>query len=82
MTKTLKIAVEELERRPEDVQERWGTLILEGLGISPKRAGENGERTVVPYSSLDVLMTTPVPGPPDASVSYEDELYGSEGDDR
>jgi len=78
MTKTLKRAVEELSKRSEAVQETWGTLILKGLGIY--REPDSRAEAVEPYSSFKVLQEAEASLAPDASESYERDLYGREDD--
>ena len=76
MTNTLKMAVEELSKRPEEVQESWGALILKGLGIHRDPGQGSREAAVEPYSSFKFLQKAGVSLPPDASVTYERDLYG------
>ena len=78
MTNTLKIAVEELSKRPEEVQERWGALILKGLGRDTGQGSK--DKAVEPYSSFKFLQEAGISLPPDASVTYERDLYGREDD--
>jgi len=80
MTNTLKIAVEELSKRTEEVQESWGTLILKGLGIYREPEKGSPEAAVAPYSSFKVLQEAEASLAPDASESYERDLYGREDD--
>ena len=76
MTNTLKVAVEELSKRPEEVQERWGALILRGLGVYRDPGQGSTEEAVEPYSSFKFLQEAGISLPPDASVTYERDLYG------
>ena len=80
MTNTLKIAVEELSKRPEEVQERWGALILKGLGVYRDPGQGSKEKEEKPYSSFKFLQEAGVSLPPNASVTYERDLYGREDD--
>lgn len=80
MTNTLKIAVEELSKRPKEVQESWGTAILKGLGIYRVPEQESTEEAAEPYSSFKFLQEADVELSPDASVTYERDLYGREDD--
>ena len=83
MTDTLKTAIDELQKHPEEVQESWGARILDALGATTAEEDHaGGEREPAePYSSLDVLLAAKLPGRPDASVTYEDELYGPRRDE-
>ncbi len=76
MTNTLKMAVEELSKRPEEVQERWGALILKGLGVYRDQGQGSKDKAVEPYSSFKFLQKAGLSLPPDASVTYERDLYG------
>lgn len=73
MTKTLKTAIKELEKQPVDVQETWGTRILEALETTSQA------EQAKPYSSFEVLKNAHLDGPLDASVTYESKLYGRVG---
>ena len=79
MTKLLQQAISELkqlEELPEEDQNNWATSILHHLRTRREQQEAKGE--VEPYSSFDVLAGARLPGPPDASVTYERELYGRE----
>ena len=82
MTKTAQKLLEELERLPKEEQEARASSYLEDL---QRRHGgrdasqEEREEAVEPYSSFKVLREARLPGPSDASVTYERELYGREG---
>ena len=76
MTNTLKMAVEELLKRPEGVQERWGALILKALGVYRDRGQGSKDKAVKPYSSFKFLQEAGISLSPDASVTYERDLYG------
>ena len=80
MTDTLKTAIEELQKRPEDVQESWGARILKALGAATPQEAEGEGGNAEPYSSFDILVGARLPGPSDASVTYERELYGRTAD--
>ena len=77
MTKTAQKLIEALERLPEQEQEERATSYLEDL-LRRRRARDEpvAEEEVEPYSSFKVLRNARLPGPPDASVTYERELYG------
>ena len=76
MTNTLKIAVEELSKRSEEMQERWGALILKALGVDRDSGQGSKDKAMEPYSSFKFLQEAGISLPPDASVTYERDLYG------
>ncbi len=69
MTYTAKKLMEELERLPEEEQEARAASWLEDL-----RQHKHKEED--PYSALKILRDAELPGPADASVTYEKKLYG------
>lgn len=77
MTDTAKRLIDELEREletlPEEEQERRVASFLEDL-----REGEatETEEQEDPYSALKVLRDAKLSGSTDASVTYEEDLYG------
>lgn len=73
MTNLLRKAIGRLEQMSKEAQNTWASRILEGL------ASKDESRTIRigrPYSSLSVLRDARLKGPRDASVTYEEELYG------
>ena len=80
MTKLLEQAIGELkqlEMLPEEEQDTWAASILRYLRARRDKE-EEGRGEAKPYSSFDVLRKAQLPGPADASVTYERELYGRE----
>ena len=81
MTKTAQKLFEELERLPADEQEERASSYLEDLkrrkGAREERLGE-GEKEL--YEPFAVLLEANLDLPPDASVTYERELYGRTAD--
>ncbi len=75
MTQLMKTLVEKLQALPEEEQEEVAASLLEQL--EPEE--EQGE--VEPYASFKVLREAKLPGPSDASVRYERDLYGGEIED-
>ena len=77
MTKTTRELLSkleaELEKLPEDEQEAWAAFHLEELQRQ-KAADEKPHRER--YSFFRVLREAKRPGPKDASMTYEQELYG------
>ena len=81
MTETIRRLIEELERLPEKEQEERASSYLEDLqrrkGTREEPLGE-GEQGL--YEPFAVLLKANLDLPPDASVTYERELYGRTAD--
>ncbi len=69
---TTKKLIEALEQLPEDEQEKRAASYLEDL---QQHGGEAKEESEDPYSALKILRDAKLPGPADASVTYEKKLY-------
>ena len=80
MTRLLEHAIEalkQLEELPEKEQDSCAASILDYLRT--RREQQDGEsEEAASYSSFDVLRKARLHGKPDASVTYERELYGRE----
>jgi hypothetical protein len=64
---------EELKKLPEEEQEELAASVLEELRQRREREKESEED---PYSWLKILRDAKLSGPEDASVTYEQKLYG------
>ena len=73
MTKTAQKLIAELEKLPEDQQEELAVSVLKELRQRKEREEVFEED---PYSWLKVLRNAKLSGPEDASVTYEQKLYG------
>ena len=73
MTKSAQKLIAELERLPEEEQEELAASVLEELKQRREREKESEED---PYSWLKILRDAKLSGPEDASVTYEQKLYG------
>ena len=73
MTHLLQKAIKRLQRMPEEEQDEWASRILQG-DLSDDASLERG--AAVPYSSFQVLRKARLEGPRNASVTYEQDLYG------
>ena len=82
VTETAQELIEELGRLPE--QEVRAASYLEDLQRRQQgregSAVKGGKGKWRPYSSFEVPREARLPGPPDASVTYERELYGRTAD--
>ena len=74
MTQLLAQAIQKAQALPPAEQDRVAQRLLEELERSGERPTK-GEKEVDSYSSFKVLREARLPGPPDASVIYERELY-------
>ncbi|PSQ99580.1 MAG: hypothetical protein BRD48_03680 [Bacteroidetes bacterium QS_9_68_14] len=72
MTDTVQRLIDELEALPDEKQEEWAASYLEDL----RRRGEKSNADEDPYSALKILRDARLDGPEDASVTYEEKLYG------
>lgn len=77
MTETAKKLIAELEELPEDKQEECAASYLEDLRTRKKQQAEGED----PYSALKILRNAKLSGPKDASVTYEEKLYGLNTED-
>jgi hypothetical protein len=73
MTKKAQKLMAELEKLPEEEQEELAASALERLRQRKEREKVSEED---PYSWLKVLRDAKLSGPEDASVTYEQKLYG------
>jgi hypothetical protein len=73
MTKKTKELIEEFEKLPEKEQKKFASSVLEKLR-QRKEGGKASEED--PYSWLKILRDAKRSGPEDASVTYEQKLYG------
>jgi len=79
MTRSVHRLVEELEALPEEEQEAHAASFLNALRRrSQYEEEEQSEKKGTPYSSFKVLREAELPGPEDASATYEETLYGLE----
>jgi hypothetical protein len=65
---------DELETLPDDEQEARAASYLDDLYRS--KEAEEEETDEDPYSALKILRDAKLVGPEDASVTYEEKLYG------
>jgi len=73
MTKKTKELIEEFEKLPEEEQEEFAFSVFEKLR---QRTEEEKTSEEDPYSWLKILREAKLSGPEDASVTYEQKLYG------
>lgn len=73
MTKTAQKLIAELEKLPEEEQEELAASVLEELRQRKEREEASEED---PYSWLKIMRDAKLSGPEDASVTYEQKLYG------
>jgi len=73
MTKKAEKLIEELEKLSEEKQKELAASVLEELRQRKEREGVSEED---PYLWLKVLRNAKLSGPEDASVTYEQKLYG------
>lgn len=77
MTKTAKKLVDEIKKEldglPEEEQEELAASLLVELGQRKEREEGSEEE---PYSWLKIMRDAKLSGPEDASVTYEQKLYG------
>jgi hypothetical protein len=73
MTKSAQKLMVELKRLPEEEQEKLAASVLEELRQRREREKESEDD---PYSWLKILRDATLSGPEDASVTYEQKLYG------
>ena len=78
MTKTAQKLIEELEKLPEEEQEKLAASVLEALRQRKEREEVFEED---PYSWLKVLRNAKLSGPEDASVTYEQKLPEEQQDE-
>lgn len=74
MTKLLAQAMEKAAALPDEEQDRIAARILKEMTLEER--GEAAE----PYASFRFLREANLDLPPDASVTYERELYGRTAD--
>lgn len=67
---------EELKKLPEEEQERYVASYLEDL----RQKGEPEQAQEDAYSALKILRDAKLTGSEDASVTYENKLYGPHGE--
>lgn len=73
MTKTAQKLIEELEKLPEEEQEKLAASVLEELRQRREHEEVDEENS---YSWLRILRDAKLSGPEDASITYEQKLYG------
>lgn len=79
MTSTARELIEELQQLPDDEQDDAAAALLKRLR-KRKKAGKPEEKGTL-YESFRVLKDAKLQLAPDASVTYERELYGREVSD-
>ena len=80
LAKVVVEKVEEMQKGFSDTLSRLSEDSLTADKDAPYEAGEKDK--AAPYSSLDVLLNARLSGPADASVTYEELLYGIPKDDQ
>ena len=81
MTETIRRLIEELERLPEKEQEERASSYLEDLQRRRQARGEPGAgEDEVLYEPFAILLEANLDLPPNASVTYEREIYGRTAD--
>ncbi len=72
--------IDALHKLPADEREKRAAAYLEDL--QQHRMQREEAPTEDPYSALKILRDAHLPGPEDASVTYEEKLYGRSTDDQ
>ena len=81
MTTAAQKLIEELGRLPAEEQEERASTYLEDLQRRQRARGEAGaEKGEELYEPFAILLEADLDLPPDASVTYERELYGRTAD--
>ena len=80
MTETAQKLIEELERLPEAEQEERASSYLEDLQRRKQASEEPVAEEQKLYEPFAILLEANLDLPPDASVTYERELYGRTAD--
>lgn len=78
MTSLMKQLIDKLQEIPEEEQDDVAAPLMEELHTRHK--AEDPEDEIEPYASFEFLRKANLDLPPDASVTYERDLYGRTAD--
>jgi hypothetical protein len=78
MAQIVQKLVRALEALPEEEREARIASYLEDLRRVRRAEQEGADKKATPYASFKVLREAELPGPEDASATYEEKLYGSQ----